>query len=233
MCRPSSQLVTTHTLSLALALTSMLWLTGCATLPEEPDLNALQGGTSEAESDPQRITLWRARQRDVAALDHWHCEGRAAIIAQNGGGQISFDWTRNAKDQANEQILRIKTPLGQNALQLTINPRGATLVDHEGQVTQGDDGEALLVAALGWSIPIDDLRAWLLGLPASRDDSYTIDTQGRILTMDSRGWKIGYMRYSAINAPSDSTLNTITLPSKLELQRMDMTLRLVIDRWSL
>jgi outer membrane lipoprotein LolB len=223
MRRMSSYLVATLTIS------SILWLAGCANLPEESDRNILQGGTSEAESDPQRITLWRARQSAIKTLDHWHCEGRAAIIAQNTGGQISFDWTHNAKDQ----ILRIKTPLGQNALQLTINPRGATLVDHEGQVTQGDDGEALLDAALGWSIPIESLRAWLLGLPASREDSYTLDAQGRILALDSQGWKIGYTRYSAIKAPLPASLNELTLPSKLELQRMDMTLRLVIDRWSL
>ncbi|MEW5837273.1 MAG: lipoprotein insertase outer membrane protein LolB [Pseudomonadota bacterium] len=205
-------------------LLGLLWLGGCASLPET-DESMTPSTTGAMDSDAQRLELWLNRQRAMQKLDHWRSEGRAAILAQNGGGQISFDW----QHKPNEQILSIKTPLGQNALQLTINPGGATLVDHEGQVLQGEDGESLLQQALGWSVPIEFMRAWLLGLPATRSDSYTLDAQGRLLTLESQGWVIEYKRYGN----DGETSQGFSLPSKLELRRSELTLRLVIDRWQM
>ncbi len=202
----------------AMLLASLLWLGGCASLPESAD-STPPSTTGALDADTQRLELWLGRQRAIQKLSHWRCEGRAAILAQNGGGQISFDW----QHKPSEQILNIKTPLGQNALQLTINQGGATLIDHEGQVSQGDDGEALLQQALNWSVPIESMRAWLLGLPATRSDSYTLDAQGRLLTLESQGWTIEYKRYNDDNG--------FNLPSKLELRHSELTLRLVIDRW--
>jgi len=211
-------------LTRTLALLGLLTLVGCASLPEAPEGSALPSTEGALDSDAQRLDLWLARQREVQKLNTWRCEGRAAILAQNGGGQISFDWLHTAKDQ----VLSIKTPLGQNAMQLTVNPGGATLIDHEGQVTQGENGEAMLNEALGWSVPLESLSAWLLGLPASREDSYTLDPQGRLLTLDSQGWTIEYKRYSEINGQGMS----LNLPSKFELRRSEISLRLVIDRWT-
>lgn len=205
-------------------LCPLIGLSGCASLPETAESSTPPGTEGALDRDAQRLDLWLARQYAMQQLNNWRCEGRAAILAQNGGGQISFDWLRTP----NDQVLNIKTPLGQNALQLTINPGGVTLIDHEGQVTQGEDGEALLNQALGWSVPIESLRAWLLGLPASRQDSYTLDAQGRILTLDSQGWSIEYKRYSETSGSGLS----LSLPSKFELRRSEMTLRLVIDRWT-
>lgn len=201
-------------------LLGLLALAGCATLPETEDGSAPPNTEGALNPDAQRLDLWLARQHAVQKLNTWRCEGRAAILAQDGGGQISFDWLHTPKDQ----VLSIKTPLGQNAMQLTVNPGGATLVDHEGQVTQGENGEAMLNEALGWSVPLESLRAWLLGLPATREDSYTLDPQGRLLTIDSQGWTIEYKRYSDING--------VSLPSKFELRRAEMSLRLVVDRWT-
>jgi len=207
-------------LTRTLVLLGLFALGGCASLHEAPDSSTLPSTEGALDRDAQRLDLWLARQREVQKLNTWRCEGRAAILAQNGGGQISFDWLYSPKDQ----VLRIKTPLGQNALQLTVNPGGATLINHDGQVVQGENGEAMLREALGWSVPIESLRAWLLGLPASREDSYTLDPQGRLLTMDSQGWTIEYKRYSEING--------VSLPSKFELRRSEISLRLVIDRWT-
>ena len=211
---------TMSTLTRSTLLLSLLWLGGCASLPETAD--SMTPSTSGAlDADTQRLALWLERQQAMQKLTQWRCEGRAAILAQNSGGQISFDW----QHKLGEQILSIKTPLGQNALQLTMNQGGATLIDHEGQVSQGEDGEALLQQALNWSVPIESMRAWLLGLPATRNDSYTLDAQGRLLTLESQNWTIEYKRYNDNNG--------FNLPSKLELRRSELTLRLVIDRWQL
>lgn len=198
----------------------LLALSACSSLPERADLQtpSTQGAV---DADSSRLERWIARQYTMQQLKQWRAEGRAAILAQNGGGQISFDWRHSGQDQ----VLSIKTPLGQNALQLTINQGGVTLIDHEGQVLQGDDAESMLQQTLGWSLPLASMRAWLLGLPASAEDSYTLDAQGRPLTLESRGWSIDYKRYGEVG--------NYSLPNKLELRHSQLTLRLVVDQWSL
>ncbi|TQV63075.1 MAG: outer membrane lipoprotein LolB [Halothiobacillaceae bacterium] len=193
-----------------LALGSLILLGGCATAP-----------MIQEETDPQRIGLWRSHQQQLQAIQQWQIEGRAAILAQGTGGQVAFDWSRATE----QQVLNIKTPLGQNVLQLTHNAKGVVLVDHEGEIHQGTDGEALLRETLGWSVPFEAMHAWLLGLPATGNDAYSLDPEGRILRMHSHGWRIEYQRYT--------TLNGVALPSKMELTHMDLTLRLIVDRWRL
>ncbi len=200
-----------------LLILSLLTLGGCASLPEAPESSVLPSSSDALE----REAKWQERQRILQKIETWRSEGRAAILTENGGGQISFDWLYSPKDQ----VLSIKTPLGQNAMQLTINSSGATLIGHEGQVMQGENGETLLQEALGWSVPLESLRAWLLGLPSSRHDLYTLDPQGRLNTLESKGWHIQYKNY-------DESAG-LSLPSKLELRHSELTLRLVIDRWTL
>ncbi len=193
-----------------LLLGSLLLLAGCATAPPV-----------EEDRDPQRISLWQSHQAQLKNVREWHIEGRAAILAQGSGGQIAFDWSHGHDQQA----LSIKTPLGQNALQMTRNAQGVVLIDQDGVRHEGADGESLLRDALGWSVPVDAMPAWLIGLPASAQDSYNLDAQGRLKRLHSRGWRIDYQRYT--------TVNGITLPGRLDLMHMDLNLRVIIDRWRL
>lgn len=193
-----------------LLLGGILLLAGCATAP-----------MVEEETDPQRISLWRDHQAQVQLIRQWQVEGRAAILAHGSGGQVAFDW----RLVPSQQTLIIKTPLGQNVLQVTHNAQGVVMVDHEGEVYQGTDAEAMLRENLGWSVPFEAMHAWLLGLPATRDDAYSLDKDGRLKRMHSDGWRIDYQRYTPVNG--------IALPTKMELTHMDLTLRLVVDRWRL
>lgn len=193
-----------------LLLGGLLLLAGCATAP-----------LLEPTTDPQRISLWQAHQALLKQVERWRAEGRAAILAQGTGGQVAFDWQR----EPGQQLLSIRTPLGQNAMQLTQNAQGVVLIDHEGTVYQGSDGEAMLRETLGWSVPFDAMHAWLLGLPASQSDAYSLDELGRLKRMHSNGWRIDYQRYTLVNG--------IPLPSRMELTHADLTLRLVVDRWHL
>jgi len=199
-----------------LALSGLLLLAGCATAPMAPEEAA-----GSAETDPLRISLWRSHQARMQAIRQWRIEGRAAILARGSGGQVAFDWALDPE----QQTLIIKTPLGQNVLQLTRNAQGVVLVDHEGEIHQGMDAEAMLHEHLGWSVPFESMHAWLLGLPATPNDAYSLDDAGRLKRMHSDGWRIEYPRYTHLDG--------IPLPAKMELTHMDLTLRLVVDRWRL
>ncbi|MEW6445022.1 MAG: lipoprotein insertase outer membrane protein LolB [Pseudomonadota bacterium] len=197
-------------ISRILALSAILLLGGCASLPPV-----------EQDADPRKLDLWQAHQASLQTLRQWRAEGRAAILAQNSGGQIAFDWVQTH----GQQVLTLKTPLGQNAVQITQNPGGAVLVDQDGTLHEGANSEALLRETLGWSVPVAGMHAWLLGLPATSDDAYSLDEHGRLKRLHSQGWRIEYQRYTVVDGKA--------LPSKMEFTHMDLGLRLVIDRWRL
>lgn len=187
-----------------------LALSGCATTP-----------LLEPSTDPHQLDLWQQHQARLQSLQHWRVEGRAAILARGSGGQVAFAWQR----EPGQQTLSIRTPLGQNVMQLTQTAQGVVLIDPEGTIHQGNDGEALLREILGWSVPLESMHAWLRGLPASRKEAFLLDEHGRIKLLQSNGWRIEYQRYSLIQG--------LALPSRLELTHTDLTLRLVVDRWRL
>ncbi len=188
----------------------LLLLSACATTPP-----------LTPETSAPRLMAWQAHQQQLRQIAHWRAQGRAAILAQGAGGQIAFDW----QSEPGQRLLHIRTPLGQNAMQLTQNSQGVVLVDQEGRVYEGEEAEELLHETLGWAVPFDAMHAWLLGLPASEEETFRLDAEGRLERLQSGDWRIEYQAYTVVDG--------IALPRRLELVHRHLTLRLIVDRWQL
>jgi len=77
---------------------------------------------------------------------------------------------------------------------------------------------------LGFDLPIDHLRFWLLGVP---DPSAAFDLerneQDRASQLTQDDWNIDYDRYMPVNGD--------LLPSHLVLRRAGVRVRIAVDRW--
>ena len=77
---------------------------------------------------------------------------------------------------------------------------------------------------LGFDLPIDHLRFWLLGVP---DPSAAFDLerneQDRASQLTQDDWNIDYDRYMPVNGD--------LLPSHLVLSRAGVRVRIAVDRW--
>jgi len=77
---------------------------------------------------------------------------------------------------------------------------------------------------LGFELPLDNLRYWLLGVP---DPSIAFDLtrneQDRALHLTQAGWSIEYDRY----LPNNGDL----LPTRLVMSRADARVRIAVDHW--
>ncbi len=175
-------------------------LSGCALLP----------------ASPAPDSSLRPPQPDTAAFA---LNGRISIKYDDVRHSAGLRWVHRV--QSDEVLLL--APLGQTAARVYRDASGATLDDGNKQY-RAEDVEALMQQALGWRLPLDGLRYWILGMPvAERPAQIKRDDNGRIVMLHQDGWEVAYLRHA------DASPNS--LPTRLQLNRDDLQVQLLIDEW--
>ena len=159
---------------------------------------------------------WEQRVTELQKLNSWQLDGRAAVAVGTQGWQANLNW-RQRGDSAE---VHLSGPLGVGALVLKRTPTGLSLND----APPSDAVLAQLQDRLGFEMPVDPLRFWLLGVPdPSAAFELARNDQDRALRLTQRGWTIDYDRYM----PVDGDL----LPAHLVLTREGVRVRIAVDRW--
>ena len=83
---------------------------------------------------------------------------------------------------------------------------------------------SMLQERLGFELPMDDLRFWLLGVP-NPDAAFELERNGqdRAQQLVQAGWTLNYDRYVRVNGD--------LLPSRIVLRRDEVRVRIAVDRW--
>ncbi len=187
-----------------------LLLAACATAP-----------AVRIKSDPSLLKAQSQREHQLANADHWTLQGRLGVSNGKDGGSGSFSWTQNG-DQY-EFVLRGPSISGVN-FRLSGGPDGALLEGLKDGPLRGPDAEALMHKALGWNVPLHDLRAWVLGLRADSGPvklSFGEDRLPALLQQD--GWTVDYREWDASRQPP--------LPKKVYAGKSPYKVKLSIDSW--
>ncbi|HEV2681709.1 MAG TPA: lipoprotein insertase outer membrane protein LolB [Rhodanobacter sp.] len=160
------------------------------------------------------------REQTLAHADHWLLQGRLGVSDGKDGGSGSFSWTQNG-DQY-EFVLR--APITGKSFRLSGGPDGALLEGLEPGPLRGPDAEALMRKALGWEVPLRDLRAWVLGLRADSGPaelSFGADRMPSLLQQD--GWAVDYREWDDTRQPP--------LPKKVYAEKLPYKVKLSIESW--
>jgi outer membrane lipoprotein LolB len=164
----------------------------------------------------------RAREQQLAGVDHWALKGRLSIDDGKGnGGSGGFDWTQQGDRY--EFVLRGPAISGVS-FRLSGGPEGALLEGLRGGPVRGADAEALMQQALGWVVPLSDLRAWVRGLRADggpAELSFGANRLPSLLQQD--GWTVDYRQWDEMRQPP--------LPKKVFAEKPPYKVRLSIDSW--
>jgi outer membrane lipoprotein LolB len=159
---------------------------------------------------------WEQRVADLQGLSSWRLDGRAAVAAGTQGWQASLNW-RQSGDSAE---VHLSGPLGVGSVVLKRTPDGLSV----NGAPPSDAVLGQLQERLGFDLPIDHLRFWLLGVP---DPSTVFDLkrneQDRASQLTQDDWNIDYDRYMPVNGD--------LLPSHLVLSRAGVRVRIAVDRW--
>lgn len=179
----------------------LLWLYllgGCAVLPPSP------------------VAPVRPVQPESASFT---LNGRVAVKHNGTRHSAGLRW----EHQPQSDELLLLNPLGQTAARVYRDARSATLEDGDKRY-QADDVESLMQQVLGWHLPLNGLRHWVLALPmAGSEAQIERDPGGRMAVLHQNGWEVRYLRYAGDEANS--------LPTRLELRRDALQMQLLIDEW--
>jgi outer membrane lipoprotein LolB len=170
----------------------------------------------KAPATPATAVPWDERLKDLERATRWDLDGRAAVALGQQGWQASLNWRQIGADSE----LHLAGPLGIGALMIKVTPAGLSL----NGAAPSDAVVAQLQDRLGFELPLDNLRYWLLGIPDPNTPfELTRNAQDRAAHLSQDGWSIEYGDYMAGNGD--------LLPKRLVLTRADARVRIAVDRW--
>ncbi len=171
---------------------------------------------------PADAGVWEVHQQALSALHTWQARGRIAVRTDEDGGRADFDW----KQTDATYRIRLRGPFGQGAVELKGNEAGVWLKRAGRPAVFSTRPEQLLEQESGWRLPLVGLKYWLRGLPDRKGEAQTqLDADGYLASLQQHGWQITYRRYR--------TVGNYTLPTRLELQRDGLHVKVIVDDWAL
>jgi outer membrane lipoprotein LolB len=159
---------------------------------------------------------WDQRVVDLQRLVAWQLGGRAAVAVGTQGWQASLDWRQRGESAE----VHLSGPLGIGAMLLKRTPEGLSL----NGAPPSDAELSQLQDRLGFELPLDHLRYWLLGVP-DPGSAFELkpNAQDRAMQLTQDQWTIDYDRYMPVDGD--------VLPAHLVLSRAGVRVRIVIDHW--
>jgi outer membrane lipoprotein LolB len=159
---------------------------------------------------------WEQRLPALQQLAAWKLDGRAAVAVGNQGWQASLDW----QERGPLAEVHLAGPFGVGALTLKRTPEGLSL----NGAPPSDAVVAQVQERLGFELPLDNLRYWLLGVPAP-DTPFEVarDERDRARQLTQAGWQVVYEKYMPVAGD--------VLPALMVLTREGVRVRIVVDHW--
>lgn len=188
-----------------LFILACVWLSACTTLPEGP-------------------LIERQYQTSMTV------GGRLSVRYQQNGQPQSLQGKFLWEQQSEQTDITLYSPLGQTIATIAISPGLAVMTQSDGEKRQAPNVTALTQQALGWPMPVDDLRYWLQGFVQSDEGRLQQASPDQASGFQSNGWQVRYVSWQRHE--------NVMYPKRVDLERStteagDIVLRLVIDEWKI
>lgn len=175
--------------------------------------------------DEQPAMSWPQRQLMLQQLDHWVVSGRVAITTSEDGWNATLYW----KQFPEKYEIKVIAPFGGGTVMLQGNRSGVMLYADDAPPEFAVNATRLLARRLGWHLPVDSLRYWMLGLPDPsiqlQESMIRLDRNNRLSNLSQSGWKVQFLRYQQVNG--------YELPDKIFLENDELSVRVVVQKWDL
>lgn len=116
-------------------------------------------------------------------------------------------------------------PMGEVVARLDATRLGAVLRT-KNEERRADHPGILLEALTGYAFPVRGFSSWVLGKPNSgRAENLLWLKNGHLLAMAEDGWQIRYPAYEEVQG--------LLLPGRIEVERPEARIVLIVESWSL
>ncbi|MEO1203982.1 MAG: lipoprotein insertase outer membrane protein LolB, partial [Pseudomonadota bacterium] len=171
-------------------------------------------------ADLPDLSDWDERSRVLAGIDAYEFNGRIGVKT----GEDGFNGKLRYAQAADDFSATVGGPLGIGTVRIEGNGDAVRLTDKDGITTELADVEIDLYVRYGWTIPVESLRYWALGIPDPGTPAETVFADsGELRELSQGGWTVTISRYAEAAGQS--------MPSRLKAENAGTSVRLVIDRW--
>jgi outer membrane lipoprotein LolB len=163
------------------------------------------------------------RQENLIEWGYWKQEGRIGLSV----GKDAYNGSLNWEQEGDTLDFRFRGPLGIGGVRI----HGTLGEEVRVKTTRGEefllqDVEVEMQEQLGWSLPINSLRYWVLGITDPELDAELILNENDLLDELEQGdWKVVYDSYMDIGK--------VTMPKKLKVSGPDTKITLLVNSWTI
>lgn len=194
---------------IALLLTTAL--AGCSLTPKNFPIPGQK--KVEAKTSPDQI--WAMHKLRLLDIRNWNMKGKMGVKTAFKGGSATVIWDR-ALSTHNVEIFG---PFGGGRIRIAEDPFGATLTDNKKNVTIGETAYKLLYKEVGWPVPFDAMKYWVIGLPIPDVwAKWELNDQGYLGWLSQAGWEVTFEDYRDRGG--------VPMPRKIQLKALDGTVNL-------
>ena len=197
---------------------SVCVLTACASHKIPPEQSSVQKKSLET---PEDITQQKTKT-PATKLSTWEISGAMAARNKKKAWTAQLNWLQQGP---NHYQIRLFGPLGGGTVIIEKNGAVITYADGPKKISSHSADE-LLQQQTGIRLPVSSLYYWVRGLPAPGavgSSHYTPNNQ--LMSLSQAGYTINYSNYTSVN--------TIDLPGKIQLQGHGVAIKLVIKHWKM
>ena len=161
------------------------------------------------------------RSRLVGAISDWTLLGRLALSNGRDGGSGQLTWRQGPQ----RSDLKFIGTLGRGSWRLQVTEEAVELETAETGVLRAPDVETLVRDQLGWEIPFDSMRFWVLGmLDPGREGTNSFDHRGRLIRLHQAGWLVEYHGWIDVDG--------VWLPRKVSASQDSDRVRILVKSWT-
>ncbi|MFT5138701.1 MAG: outer membrane lipoprotein LolB [Rhodothermales bacterium] len=174
-----------------------------------------------APDDTARAFAYQQRAADLRLRTSWDLSGKLSIDDGEDGGSGKLSW--EVSDELS--IMSFRGALGRGAWKLDSGPGFAILSKADGQISRANSVSELVETEVGWHIPINSLKWWVLGIAAPGETGLTkLDSGGLLQELHQNGWRITFDRYRIFGKEN--------LPVRIEAVNGPYRIKMAVSRWT-
>ena len=198
--------------SVVLAIGAAL-LAGCGTL-----LDLLPAKPGVADPEPALQT----HAEELSRLRSWSLLGTLAVRPAGGdASRVTVRW----RQSPDSYLVRFMGPLGVGLFEVEGSATAVEARFPDGRRTSAASPETLLEQEIGWSVPLQGLRYWIVGAPVPdvAPSKMELDDRGRLARLEQAGWTVVYEQYGAVDG--------LSLPERIRFSNASVDATVVVRRW--
>ena len=163
------------------------------------------------------------RQEDLLEWPFWEIDGRIGLTVAKDSYNGSVAWEQNGA----AIDFRFRGPLGFGGVRIHGDlDEKVRVKTTTGQDFTVSDFESEMQARMGWSIPINSLRFWVLGIVDPEVDADVVLNEEDLLDELVQGdWKVIYEAYKEVDG--------VQLPRKFKITGPDTRIKMVVNDWTI